>query len=89
MSQEVKVLSESRLWAIVSTIPESKDRAAMMVHLSVTGTWNSDAQPTNIAERQSIIDWIRATWTSQTVRAKMARKIADQIESLKHRGVDE
>jgi hypothetical protein len=76
---EVAPLSERELDKIIRTIPEVRDRAKMMSHLSVTRSWNKPAD-----ERDAIVSWINRTWTSETVRAKMARKVASLIELGRH-----
>ena len=39
------------------------------------------------AEVGTICDWIESTWTNDTVRAKMARKISKMIRNGEHRTI--
>ena len=75
-------LSESELDKIIGKIPSIRDRAKMTSHLSVVRGWSEP--PDAEHDTAAIVEWIRNTWAEDTVRAKMARKIAGLIEKGEH-----
>ena len=160
-----KTLTESEIDRILATVPSSRERLALMVHLSVVSGWRvGDDDPrlaaftqadmdaavraaveplrdeitaldskaetqrvtiTRLLDRvadlqgeskeleaegvrtpatpatpvtameapvsnvvSSIVNWIRRTWTTDTVRAKMARQVADRIEAQEYTETD-
>jgi len=160
-----KTLTESEIDRILATVPSSRERLALMVHLSVVSGWRvEDDDPrlaaftqadmdaavraaveplrdeitaldskaetqrvtiTRLLDRvadlqgeskeleaegvrtpvtpatpvtameapvsnvvSSIVNWIRRTWTTDTVRAKMARQVADRIEAQEYTETD-
>lgn len=157
-----KTLTESEIDRILATVPSSRERLALMVHLSVVSGWRvEDDDPrlaaftqadmdaavraaveplrdeitaldskaetqrvtiTRLLDRvadlqneikeleaegvrtpatpvtameapvsnvvSSIVNWIRRTWTTDTVRAKMARRVADRIEAQEYTETD-
>jgi len=91
-NQANKPLTESRVTKIVTSIPEVKDRAAMFTHLSLVKAWGTPAgcaapemRVPSDEELKRVLDYIRRTNEKDTVRAKYARKIADQLEAGSHR----
>lgn len=160
-SQPPKPLTESEIDRIMNTIPSSRDRLALVTHLSIVSGWDvGDDDPRLAAFTQAdvndavraaaeplrseilsletknktqqtkiqvlldrlsdlrdeikeleaadayrmaealnhrapveapvsnvvtnIVNWIRRTWTTDTVRAKMARQVADKIEAREY-----
>ena len=81
-----KILTESAVTKIVTTIPEVRDRVRMFQHLSLTKMWEgSEVSVSADEELERVVEWIYETNPSDTVRAKYARKIAKQLESKDHR----
>ena len=74
-------LTEAELDKIIQTIPGVNNRAKMISHLAVVRGWR---QPKGPSAEDAIVSWIRETWTSDTVRAKMARKVAGLIEKKEY-----
>lgn len=93
-----QLLGESELDRIIKTIPSSRDRLALMTHLSISKAWNlSEAGvPQMVPEEEvedlvrkevrNIVNWINKTWPTHTVRAKMAQKVAGLIKEGAYRG---
>jgi hypothetical protein len=89
-----KILTEDEVFKILKTLPSSRDQLALMVHLSVVSGWEipkGDPRLTAFFNSASgdtqapkIAGWIRKTWPGDTVRAKMAQKIADMIDKKEY-----
>ena len=66
---------------IIMKLPSIVDRGKLFSHVAIleeraqTGNENASEE-----EVEAIIRWIRSTWTTETVRSKLARKVARLIE---------
>jgi hypothetical protein len=79
-SRTAAPLNDAERDRIINTIPSISDRAKMLSHIVVVErTGGGDPEAAIQAERSRIVDWIEATWSENTVRAKHARKIARMI----------
>jgi hypothetical protein len=95
MKEPVHPLTERELDEIIKTLPSSRDRVRMMVHLSVTRGWGETplpprkeyqvSPPKKVGNEEDVVrcvvDWLRRTYSGDTVRAKAVQKAADLIES--------
>ena len=64
---------------IIMKLPSISDKAKLMSHVAIL----EDKAKTQDADR--IVAWLRETWPTATVRAKMAQKIARLIEEGEHK----
>lgn len=68
---------------IIMTVPSVNNRAKLFSHIAILE--DKAKNPTGDEEARKIADWIKETWPTQTVRAKMAQKIAHMIEEGEHK----
>ena len=62
--------------AIIMKLPQVTDRAKLLSHFAILRKQAKEGTP----DAPRIARWIRETWPTSTVRAKMAQKIAGLIE---------
>ena len=74
-----KVLDRDEVDRIIMKLPSVVDRGKLFSHVAILEENMKEADDT------LVVSWIRKTWPTQTVRAKMAQKIARLIEEGEHK----
>jgi len=63
---------------IIMKLPSIVDRGKLFSHVAILEERADNESASE--EIESIVKWIRSTWTTETVRSKLARKVARLIE---------
>ena len=81
-----KVLDRDEIDRIIMKLPSVVDRGKLFSHVAILeDSLKGAEETTEKGDDTLVVSWIRKTWPTQTVRAKMAQKIARLIEEGEHK----